>query len=333
MEYEPDAKQADESSPSAPVTEEAPIASVAVEDLSKSQRDKWLETGDLPKEKQDAKEEDSQSSEKEKEEKKDAESEESQTSTEATEKEVAEESVPVAKPQAKAEIPPSEARIRDLVAKTRILEQEIARLKQPVVQKPQETEAQEPKPEDFETVAEYLSAKVQHEVSQGIKKDREARDAEAVRIQVETKNKETIDRWNKSVNEARKKYPDFEAKAFSEDFVIQEGSVLDRWCLESDKGTDVLYYYATHPEEYAKLNQIANPMQAAIEIARTETRLVDKLKPAAKLVSNAPPPPKEVSGRGTATDDPIAEALASGDISKYMDLMNKQERQQFASRK
>ena len=97
----------------------------------------------------------------------------------------------------------------------------------------------------------------------------------------------------------------------------------------SDLGTDVLYHYATHPDDFAKLNQLPT-VQAAREIARLEVGILEKPKPAPKLVSSAPKPPSEVSGRGTATDDPIAEALASGDIGKYMRLSNEKERAQFS---
>jgi len=211
------------------------------------------------------------------------------------------------------------------VAKNKILEQRLARLEQPV-EKTRETEDEAPKAEDYEDIEKYVNAKVEYEVSQGIKKAREAQEAEENKSKIETKNKEIVEKWNQSVTDAKKKYSDFEEKCFGEGFNIVEGSVLDRWCLESELGTDVLYHYATHPEEFAKLNQIANPVQAAREIARLEVKILEKPKPVAKLVSDAPKPPSEVSGRGTATDDPIAAALASGDMEKYMDLMNKKER-------
>lgn len=307
--------------------EETPSATVPVEELSDSQRTKWLQSGELPK--QDAKkEEKSQAPAKEE---KVAEEEAAPASSEEkpAEKEVAAEPAPAAKAPAKVEIPPHEARIKELVAETKILKQRLAKLEQPPApEKPAEVEAA-PKAEDFEDIEKYLDAKVKYEVSQ----DRKAREAEQLKVQVEAKNREVIEKWNNSVTEAKKKYPDFEDKCFSDSFKIAEGSVLDRWCLESDKGTDVLYHYATHPDEFAALNRMA-PIAAAVEIARTEAKILEKPKPApAKLVSDAPKPPAEVSGRGTATDDPIAEALASGDIEKYMRLANEKERATLGSRK
>lgn len=314
------------SSPSAVAVEE-PQPTMPVEDLTDNQRAKWLETGDLPKAAK--KEEKSPTPEKDADVK--DESPSSDDTKEPEKAEIVEVADPTpAKAPVKTEISPSEARIRELVARTKILEQRLADRDRPPVEVPKVTEEPEPKAENYQDIDDYFAAKVQY----ALKKDREQREAEQAKFQVETKNKETVERWNNSVIEAKKKYPDFEEKAFSDDFAIKEGSVLDRWCLESEHGTDVLYFYATHPDEYAKLNQIANPMKAAIELARMEVKILEKpAKPAPKLVSDAPPPPKEVSARGTATDDPIADALASGDMSKYMDLMNKKERAELSSRK
>jgi len=330
MSLEVDEKQStDESSPSGTIAVEETQPVMAVEDLSSAQRSKWLESGKLPPQVA-KKEEKSPTPEKEE---KVTEKEESSPSEEPEKVEVAEkekvaEPAPAAKTQEKVEIPPHEARIKELLAKNKILEKRLATRELPPTVKPPEKIEEEPKAEDFEDIGKYLDAKVKYEVAQ----DRRARDEEQARIQVDAKNREIVEKWNNAVIEAKKKYPDFEEKCFSENFKIVEGSVLDRWCLESDRGTDVLHHYATHPDEFAALNRML-PMAAAIEIARTEVKLLEKPKPAPKLVSDAPKPPSEVSGRGTATDDPSAEALASGDMQKYMRLENAKERAQFVSRK
>ncbi len=318
-----------ESSPSVAVVETQPTG-IAVEDLNSEQRKEWLSSGKLPtqvakkeeeslppakEEKPDDKEESSPSKEPEK--------------VEIAEKEKVVEPAPAAKPQEKVEIPPHEARIKQLLADNKILKQRLEKLEQPP-EKPAETiENKAPQPEDFETQAEYLAKKVEFEVEQAVKKDRETRNAEELRIKIEAKNQEILTKWNERVTEAQKKYKDFNDKVFGETFNVVEGSVLDRWCLESDLGTDVLYHYATHPDEFARLNQMV-PVAAAREIARLEVGILEKPKPAAKLVSGAPKPVTEVSGRGTATDDPIAEALASGDMEKYIRLSNEKERAQLS---
>lgn len=298
------------------VEEKQPV--MAVEDLNPTQRAKWLESGDLPKA---AKNEEKSPAPAEKV----TEAEESLPSkTDDAEKEKVTESAPETKTQEKVDIPPHEARIKQLLAENKILKQREAARERPTVIPEKTEELTAPKAEDFEDIEKFLDAKVKYEVAQ----DRKAREAEQTRVQVEAKNRETIEKWNNSVIEAKKKHADFEDKCFSENFRIVEGSVLDRWCLESERGTDVLYHYATHPEEFATLSRMT-PVQAAIEIARAEVKLLEKPK-SAKLVSEAPKPVTEVSARGTATDDPIGEALAAGDIGKYMRLMNEKESAQFS---
>ena len=310
---------------SSSVAVEETQATIPVEQLNGTQRTEWLKSGKLPTEGA-KKEEKSPAPEKDS---KVAEKEESSPSKEVAEKEKATESAPEAKVQEKVELSPLESRFKEVLADNKILKQRLSKLEQPPPEKPEETEEETPKPEDYKDIDKYLAAKVEFEVSQGIKKDRQQREAEEQSTRIETKNKEVVEGWNKRVVEAKKKHPDFEEKCFGESFNIIEGSVLDRWCLESDLGTDVLYHYATHPEEFAKLNSMP-PMQAAREIARLEVGILEKPKPAPKLVSDAPKPPTEVSGRGTATDDPIAEALASGDMDKYIRLANEKERAQLS---
>lgn len=319
-----------ESSPAAQAPKETQPAGVPVESLNDAQRDKWLRTGEMP------------AQEAEKETPKDSKLTEEASSpsptpekAEVAEKEKPAESAPEGKAQEKAELPPSEARIKELLAKNKILEQQLADLRRPPErQEPAKTEEVEeaPKMEDFEDLASWTEAKINFEVKQSLAKDRELRASEETKARIDAHNKQVVQKWNESVASAKKKYPDFEEKAFAADFNIIDGSVLDRWCLESDMGTDVLYHYATHRDEFEALNRMT-PVLAAREIAKTEVKLLEKPKPAPKVVSDAPKPVSEVSGRGTATDDPIAEALASGDIGKYMDLMNKKEREEFQSRR
>lgn len=304
---------------------------IVVENFTGKQRDNWLkQEHDFPSKKA-AKEEKSPISKqvvvaetKE---------EESSTSETVEEPETAEkeaEPAPAVKTQEAArKFSPAEARIKELLAESKVLKARLERLEKPAPQEPKAVaEKAEPKAEDYETVDAYLKALTDHRVSEAIKLDRQERAQEAQKAEFEARQKETIDKWNNRTVEARKKHADYDEVALDPDLPIAEGSVLDHWVLESDLGAEVLYYYGQNPEELGKLNAM-KPIAAAREIARVEFSILNpkeeaESKPAKAKVPQAPPPPSEVSTRGAM--DPIAAALANGDFATYARLKNAEER-------
>ena len=138
-------------------------------------------------------------------------------------------------------------------------------------------------------------------------------------------------------DEARKKYPDFDAKALDPTLKIPQGSVLATWILDpsNEQGMEIAYHFGTHRDELEKFNAMT-PFQQAREL----TRLEDKLSktpdaPEAKAsdvkviappkVTKAPPPAREVGGRGASSGDEETSAVNTGDFRTYSKTVNAKE--------
>lgn len=118
------------------------------------------------------------------------------------------------------------------------------------------------------------------------------------------------------VAEAQTKYPDFMAKVF--DPQLPSLQSLNRAAyeavLDSDSMADVAYYLADNPAEVYKFSSMS-PIQAVKEIARIEAKLS---KPAKKL-TQAPPPPSQVTGKAESVKDPT-----NMSIEEWMSWRNSQ---------
>lgn len=247
----------------------------------------------------------------------------------------------------KEELTPAEQRIKDLLARTKQLEEENSTLKTPraaPVQpkadatpvKTEPTEVQEPLAENFEDIDKFIAAKVSYEVKKGIAAERQQQTAEQVRTQQEKTLQEGIAKWQERAAAARLAHGDFDTVALAKDVPVPAGSTLDRWLFASEHGAEMLYHLAQHRDELAVINKASD-----IDAARLLANLEQKLAPVGKAkvkedatekpkdpprVSNAPPPPSEVRAQATPTDDPIAEAINGGDAGSYIREMNKRER-------
>lgn len=305
-----------DSSPTGAQNVEAEAPSLEVEKFSDAERKDWLENRvDFPKKEKPAKEIKTEAAE-------------SSTADAPEGAETADEASDSATEDKTQEIPkvkvsPAEERIKDLLAKNKILE---SRLK--VVERPKETEPAkvevkpEPRAEDFETVDAYLKALTDHRVSEAIRIDRESQRNEVVKAETDAKNKEIADRWNSQVDESKKKHKDFDEVALSEATNVIEGSVLDRWLINSDLGAEMLYHYGKNLDDLAALNKMS-PFDAARELTKLELKLseapqVERAKPAPAKVTQAPPPPSIIATKGVT--DAKAAAIAAGDMGTYLRL-------------
>ena len=95
-------------------------------------------------------------------------------------------------------------------------------------------------------------------------------------------------------------------------------------------------------DDFVQLGK-SDPAKAIRLLARMEGEIITEIEkgtspkePAAKTETPDPPktekpvtkavkPPAEVSGQGTSAEDPIKAAVASGDTSTYMRLMNERD--------
>ena len=139
-------------------------------------------------------------------------------------------------------------------------------------------------------------------------------------------------------DEARKKYPDFDAKVMDKDLPIgSKDSVLYSWVMDPENvhGMDIAYHYATHREDLTKFNTMS-PFQQARELTRLEDKLSkttetsdakasDVKVVAPPKVTKAPPPAKEVGGRGASSGDEETSVVNAGDFRAYKRVVDKKE--------
>ena len=121
-------------------------------------------------------------------------------------------------------------------------------------------------------------------------------------------NKRRTESWAKAQTAVRQALPDYdEVVGLSE--VVVAPHVTDT-ILESDRGPEVAYYLAQHPEKAEQINGLS-PIAAARAIGRIEASLPE-LPVAAAKISKAPAPIKPVSASSSApigiSDDMSTEA-------------------------
>ena len=139
-----------------------------------------------------------------------------------------------------------------------------------------------PRPEDFDTEAEFVEALTDWKLDQKAQK--------STKEATEGKEKEEIEKTSEALDakmeRGRKKHADFDTLVLADNLKISP--VMVDTILFSDAAEDVLYYLGQHPDESAKIAAMP-PLRVAHELGKIEARL------------NAPPPRKKT----TQAPDPI----------------------------
>jgi hypothetical protein len=162
---------------------------------------------------------------------------------------------------------------------------------------------------------------------------------ESEKAQQEAKKQELEQQLQATVktraDEARKKYPDFDAKVMDKDLPIGgQNSVLYTWIMDPENvhGMDIAYHYANHREDLDKFNKLS-PFAQARELTRLEDKLSQstteksdvKVVGAPPKVTKAPPPAKEVGGRGASSGNEEDSLVGGGDFRAYKRVVDKKE--------
>lgn len=215
-----------------------------------------------------------------------------------------EDETPEKKPEKKSGV---QKRINELVRKQREAEREAAKVGEDRDHWRKETlrlqkliddeqkeglEIGEPKEEDFDTVEEYLTAKMDWKIKQETEKLRKNFD-ETISRQKEDRKKEII---NTKIKEGREKYSDFDEIALSKD-VPYNDAMLDI-IVNSKRTDDIAYYLGSHLDKTLEIFNMS-PLSAAVEIGKIEATLPenpDKVKQKQKKETNAPPPITPIGG-------------------------------------
>lgn len=255
----------------------------------------------------------------------------------------------------------------DLRNRVRELEAENQRLKS----SPRETEREvEPEPEPEAKAPERLRArpkaddkvdgKPKYETWEAYEDDLLAWNTEKVlqtidersakqrqEAQIEATNRTIEQSWKTRVDKAREAHADYDDVALGEDGpgkLIQAGSIVDEWIMQSEFGAELLYYFGQHPEELQKFGNFPGNNAA---VRRALVKLEDsfsappkesKSEPESEArVTKTPKPSSEVGGRGTRLPDPVAAAVADGSdeaTRRYIDEQNRRDiRAKFGDRR
>lgn len=166
--------------------------------------------------------------------------------------------------------------------------------------------------------------------------------AEKGKAEVQAFNKAVEDKWKGMVSMAEEKHSDFKEIALSDALAkqIPAGSSVDEWVLQSEVGAEILYHFGQDNEDLKRILALPRAKQHR-ELAKLEDSLsgdagkresksaaTDEVPQKVKRVTDAPKPPLEVGGKGTASEDPLNAALAAakkGDIRSYFDLANERD--------
>lgn len=238
-------------------------------------------------------------------------------------------------------------RIQELERQLITPNRETAQASQPATETRAATPKSTPKPKiddvdtktgqpKYKSYAEFEDAKDSWLLEEGARKAQET-NAKTQREQHQSQVQNAIaQEWGKRTVAAAAKHADFNTVALNPNLPIKQGSIVDVFVLDSDHGTDVLYHLGKNPAELDRIQKL-NPIQQARELVKIELKVAGSgasshseddgadaaEKPSsAKPVTQAPPPPHQVSGKGTVTKEAVAQAVEDGDSETYIREQN-----------
>lgn len=166
----------------------------------------------------------------------------------------------------------------------------------------------------------YIRAEARNAAQFELKAERTANEKTAREAEIAKANKALEESWGKKVAESAKKHPDFKDVATRSAQAIPVGSPVDAFILDSEIGTELLYHLGANEAELGKIMALPSPLAQLRALVRLEDTLSKPVPK--KTISDAPTPPSEVGGTTTAADDPVEEAIKTGDMAAYKAAMN-----------
>lgn len=252
-------------------------------------------------------------------------------------------------PTAKTETP------REVSAETRSAQPEAAAAKTAANPRPKLDDVDKDGNPKFKTYAEYEEAKdtwLQDEAVRKVREESTQTEQQKAQAAAKTRVNEEI---QQRVEQARKDYDDYDEVVASgvaakddagrELIFIPEGSHLQAFFLDSDRGQDVLYEILKDPDAHAAIfarnekgDRFTMPaIRQLRELAKIEAGLKPKVAAAAgddktaaspapkRTPPKLPAPPTELGARNSAPADEADAALARGDTAAYMRIVNQRE--------
>jgi len=221
---------------------------------------------------------------------------------------------------------------------------ELKTFKRQMEAQPARETAQEPEPpkrpklEDFDSYEKYEEAREKYfEELADYRAQQKLREYEQRQRELEAQRA-----TQEKLNAAKTRYGETAvstiaraAKEIFEDRAIPP--VIKAIVNDSPVIADLLYVMGSQPEDFQEFVALAktNPGQAIRKAVLLERLVAEELaksavapeaeKPAAKKVTQAPPPPKEVSGRAAAPPDEIESAVTRNDFAAFRQAANRRD--------
>lgn len=195
--------------------------------------------------------------------------------------------------------------------------------------KPQPTDKDKDGKPKYATYEDYVEDLTDWKTEERFKFHTEEQTKRAQQEAVEREQRKISETWRTQVESARKNHADFDTVALDKDLPIPHGSAVEQWVLDSDIGTELLYYMGSHRDELEAVNAM-HPVKAARYLTALEAELSGEDEPPAPpkpetRTTKAPPPTREVGGRGTAAVDELTKAVADDDTRAYINAANRRD--------
>ena len=165
---------------------------------------------------------------------------------------------------------------------------------------PEKVEAPAPKPvaKDFESYDEYTEALTDWKAKAAVAEALKARDSETAQSAEQRAQQAKAETFAERMQHAKTSIADFDSVVAGADVPVAKH--VEEAILESEKGPELLYHLAKHPELAERLSGMS-VREADREIGRIEASLgTSKPAPVTKPASNAPAPMRP-TGRNAAT--------------------------------
>lgn len=189
-----------------------------------------------------------------------------------------------------------------------------------------------PKIDDFEKYEDYEEARDKYfeelaewKADQKLKSYREEQAKTAEENQQKTAQQERLEKWNKSIREAKQEWPDFEAVVHD----LKPTAEVMEYLEESEYRAQILYRLGEDMDNASKIFGLSKAAQLReiVEIEREFRSEAKKQEPPKKEptpISKAPKPPVNLRG-GSSPGDPELAAVSANDFVAYEKAANAKE--------
>lgn len=164
---------------------------------------------------------------------------------------------------------------------------------------------EEPKPDDYDTQADYMKALSRW----AAKEARKEQKAEDNRQRAQDAQTQVVADWKKQIETAKTKYKDWDD--VMDDTVI--GNTAARMLVETTDGAELAYYIAKHPEEAKQFAELTSEREVAMALGVIRAAIKSAAKPADKTDSK-----KSALNKG-AKPNPITPLAGSTSVTVEKD--------------